>query len=84
MNVAGVPNAITIDVSGVPVREVLSALTSRFGLRYSSSADLSKPITGNYNGPLPLVVARVLNSYHYDLKYTEGSIEVVIFAVRSQ
>ena len=83
MNVAGVSNAITIDVSGVPVREVLSALTSRFGLRYSSSADLSKPITGNYNGPLPLVVARVLNGYQYDLKYTEGSIEVEIFAVRS-
>jgi hypothetical protein len=47
-------------------------------MHYQSSANLDKRLSGTYAGPLPRVLARILDGYNFVLKTDNGSIAVTV------
>jgi hypothetical protein len=70
--VRGNLEAVIVNVQNSSIAEILAALSNRFGVRYRSSANLEKRISGTYTGSLQQVVARVLAGYNFFVKAGEG------------
>jgi hypothetical protein len=66
LQVTGEPDAIQVEATEASVEELLSAVRKAYGLRYWSSANLSRSVSGTYAGPLQQVVSRVLMLQGYD------------------
>src|SRR6185369_9250964 len=83
--VSGDADDVTIEMQDATVEDVMAALQLNFGLRYRSTAPLARRISGTQSGPLPRVVARVLDGYDFVLETSATDIEVTVYsAVRQQ
>jgi len=74
----GPANALQIEMHDASIQEVLSALGANYGLRFSSATPLDRSVSGSFNGPLPRLVARLLDRYNYVVKSANGTLEVVV------
>jgi hypothetical protein len=78
VRVDGSADAVRIDVSNAPLRDVLGALQARFGLRYRSNDALDGTRTLTLQAPLRRVVARLLEGYDFVIAVRPGGIDVMI------
>src|SRR5260221_2649155 len=78
MQVRGSPEAVRIEARDTPVEEILAALSRAFGMHYQLLAVVDKRVSGTYVGPLPRVLARILDGYNFILKTDNGSIAVTV------
>jgi len=78
MQVRGSPEAVRIEARDTPVEEILAALGRAFGMHYQLLANVDKRVSGTYVGPLPRVLARILDGYNFILKTDNGSIAVTV------
>jgi hypothetical protein len=78
LQVRGDPQAVRIEARDTPVEEILAALGRAFGMHYQLLANLDKRVSGTYVGPLPRVLARILDGYNFILKTDNGSIAVTV------
>src|SRR5260370_8534328 len=76
--VRGSPEAVIIEARNTSVEEILKALSGTFDVHYRSSANLQMQVTGNYEGPLPRVMKRILDGYSYFLKTGDGRIDITV------
>ena len=78
----GPADALQIEMHDASVQEVLLALGANYGLRFSSAAPLDRSVSGSFNGPLPRLVARLLDRYNYVVKSANGTLDVVVLGAR--
>src|SRR5258706_9084702 len=78
IQVRGSPEAVRIEARDTPVEEILAALSRTFGMHYQLLADLDKRVSGTFVGPLPRVLARILDGYNFILKTDNGSIALTV------
>ena len=76
--IEGAPDAVHLEVSHSPLRQVLEAMRARFNLRYRTDDALDKPVTGTFDGPLRRVAARVLDGYDFAMKVSSEGIDVLV------
>jgi len=77
--VAGTPDAVQIEASDATVEEVLAALSEAFDLHYQTSADLHRPVSGSYAGPLRQVVSRLLKGYDFVMETSPAGVLVAVY-----
>jgi hypothetical protein len=77
--VGGRPDAVRVEANNVSLEEVLTSLQTKFNLRYRASGALDRSITGNYDGSLRYVAARLLEGYDFVLKIEPDGIEALIW-----
>jgi hypothetical protein len=77
-HVAGVPAALRVEAQDATLQDVLTALRSSFGLKYQISTDLSRSVSGTYNGSLREVITRLLNGYDFFVRKVGDDLEVVV------
>jgi len=70
---------VRIDARDAPLAEVLEALRAASKLSYSASTELTQPLTGIFEGPLPFVISRVLKGYNYVIKSSNEKFEIFIY-----
>jgi hypothetical protein len=80
--VQGSPEAVRIETQNSSIEEILAALGNAFELRYRSSANLAKQLSGTYQGSLQRVVVRVLEGYDFVLRNNKGKIEITVLGTR--
>ena len=78
----GPANALQIEMRDASVQDVLLVLGANYGLRFSSAAPLDRSVSGSFSGPLPRLVARLLDRYNYIVKSANGTLEVVVLGAR--
>jgi hypothetical protein len=78
----GPANALQIEMRDASVQEVLLVLGTNYGLRFSSPTPLDRSVSGSFKGPLPRLVARLLDRYNYIVKSANGTLEVVVLGAR--
>jgi hypothetical protein len=79
VHVSGEADAVKVEAAGSTVQELLDALRESYGVRYQSSANLSRPLTGKFSGPLPYVLWRALQGYNFVTDTSESGITVAIY-----
>jgi hypothetical protein len=85
VSVKGDVDAVRIEAHDSSLAEVLSALGAAFDVRYGSSIDLNRPVTGRLNGPLPRVISRLLQDYNYVARSSPaGDIEAIFIFSAAQ
>src|SRR5437762_3356637 len=77
VHIDGEPAALSVEARDTTVQEVLAVLAASRGLKYRTSVDLSRPISGVYKGSLQNIVSRLLDGYNYFVRNSDHSIEVV-------
>ena len=77
--VTGEADDIQIEISDASIEEVLNALSTKFGLRYRSTAPLGRRITGIHGGSLQRVVARLLDGTDFVVKTSPDGVEVTVY-----
>ena len=78
IKVEGPSDAVSIDVVNAPLRDVLAALQTRFGLRYRSNDALDTERTVKLHAPLHRVIARLLEGYDFVVMVAPDGIDVLI------
>jgi len=78
VRVDGSSDAVHVEARDVPLQEVLAALQAKFNLRYRTDEALETRKTGNFDGPLQRVTARILDGYDFAMKVTPEGIEVLV------
>ena len=76
--VAGEPAALNVAAQNATLQEVLTALRSSFGLKYQTSTDLNRSISGTYNGSLREVIMRLLDGYDFFVRKVGDDLEIVV------
>lgn len=76
--VEGPRDAVRIDVTDAPLRDVLGALQTKFNLRFRGNATLDRLTTARIRGPLRHVVARLLDGYDFAMTMTPDGLDVLI------
>ena len=81
VRVTGEPDAVKIEANDTSVEELLTELGNNYGVRYSSSADLSRSVSGAFDGPLPQAISRVLSlqGYNFSIETTSNIIAVSVY-----
>jgi len=69
---------LTIVAHDATVRQVLDALRTVRPLRLHTSDALTRTVTGTYSGPLPRVLARILDGYDHVIHLTAAGVELDI------
>ncbi len=82
VHIQGTPQALTIQAQNASISEILAALDKEYGLRYRSTANLDKQVTGTYEGSLSQLLGRLLTGYNFIVKSSEGRIDVSILGSR--
>jgi hypothetical protein len=83
--VKGSIDAVEVDARDSSIAEVLTALGQPFGLRYRTSTDLYRPVTGSFKGPLLKVISRLLKDYDYVVRSSVSDrIDVTVIKFRLQ
>ncbi|WP_156964511.1 hypothetical protein [Methylocapsa aurea] len=77
--VAGEPDAVRLEAREASVEEALNALGETFDLRYRTSADLKRGISGAYTGSIQHVVARLLRGYDFAMETSETGITLSVY-----
>jgi hypothetical protein len=78
-SMTGPPDAVRLVVDQGSVKDVLDGLQGAYQVRYRSLTDLDDLVSGEYAGPLPQILSRLLASYDYILKTSEGTIDITIY-----
>jgi len=65
VSISGTPSAVRVEARQASVDEVLRALGTSFKLRYSASGAIGGMVSGTFSGPLPAIVARILDGQNY-------------------
>jgi hypothetical protein len=79
VRVQGSAAAVRIDAHEAPLPEVLGALGTSLGVRYTSLIALDEVvIAGTYSGPLDDVLRRMLKGFNYVIKSRDETLEVII------
>jgi hypothetical protein len=81
--VGGNPEAVSIDAKNSSIKEILSALSQQFYVRFQSTANLDKQLTGTYEGSLRRVVPRLLEGYNFIIRTNQGRIEVTVLGTQN-
>jgi hypothetical protein len=76
----GTPEIAHIEVNNASLAEVLKALHDAYGLTWRSDVPLDARISGTFEGPLPRVIARLLDGKNYVLTKSDSNFRVVIVA----
>jgi hypothetical protein len=85
VSVKGDVDSVRIEAHDSSLAEVLAALGAAFDVRYGSSIDLNRPVTGRLNGPLPRVISRLLQGYNYVARSSaSGNIEAIFIISAAQ
>jgi hypothetical protein len=81
VRVTGGPDAVKIEANDTSVEELLIELSNTYGLRYSSSADLGRSVSGAFDGPLQKAISRVLvlQGYNFSIETTSNIIAVNVY-----
>lgn len=83
--VNGPIDEVQVQARNSSVAEVLTALGAAHGLRYRTSVDLNRPVTGTFSGPVVKVISGLLKDYDYLVKSSvSNQIEVIIIKFRAQ
>ena len=77
--ISGNPEAVSVDAQNSTIEEILTALGREFNVHVTSTANLTKQMTGTYEGSLRHVLARILNGYNTVVKSNAGQLEVTVF-----
>jgi hypothetical protein len=77
--VAGEPDAVRLEAREASVEEALNALGDTFDLRYRTSADLTRAISGTYTGSIQHVVARLLRGYDFAMETSETGVTLSVY-----
>ena len=80
--VSGNPQAVSVDAQNSSIKDILTALAKQFNIRYQSTANLDKEVTGTYEGSLPRVVARLLEGYNFIITTNQDVIEVTVLGTQ--
>ena len=83
LRVGGNANAVTIDAQNTPIREILDTLGKTFDVRFQSTANLEKQITGTYEGSLSKVLIRILEGYSVVMKTSKEGIQVTVLGTKN-
>jgi hypothetical protein len=83
LRVGGNANAVTIDAQNTPIREILDTLGKTFDVRFQSTANLEKQITGTYEGSLSKVLIRILEGYSVIMKTSKEGIQVTVLGTKN-
>jgi hypothetical protein len=78
VKVEGSADAVRIEATNAPLRDVLGALQARFGLRYRSNDALDAERTARLRAPLRAVIARMLEGYDFVITVTPAGMDVLI------
>ena len=81
--VSGSAQSMSVNAENSSIKEVLSALSKQFKLRFESSATLDKQITGTYQGSLQGVVARLLEGYNFFITTNQGVLVVTVLGTQN-
>jgi hypothetical protein len=81
--VEGAREAVRVAAESSSIEEILAALGATFELRYRSSTNLAKQLSGTYQGSLERVVRRVLEGYDFVLKSENGKLDVTVLGPRN-
>ena len=79
--ITGGPGDVVIEAQDAAISDVLAALSKTFGVRYRGAALPERHITGRYGGPLPRVLARLLEGYDFVIKTESDYIEIIVLGV---
>ena len=83
--VSGTREAVRVEARDSYVAAVLNALGASFDLRYRTSVDLTRPVTGSFAGALPQVVANLLKDYDYVAKRLDADrLELIVLRSKAQ
>lgn len=82
--VSGTAQSVSVDAQNSSVKEVLSALGRTFKLRFQSTANLDRPISGTYQGSLQRVVARLLEGYNFIIQTDHGNLQITVLGTQPQ
>ena len=74
-------DAVRMEARDASIEDVLTALGAAYGLRFRTVTPLGAHITRTFTGPLPKVVAQVLEGYDFVSKSTNGAVEVTVVGV---
>jgi hypothetical protein len=81
--ITGEPRELTLDAYDTTLQEVLTALSSSFGLQYRTSTDLNRNISGTYKGSRREVITQLLGGYDFFVHNSRNLVEIVVDAERS-
>jgi hypothetical protein len=73
---------VRIEAQAARVSEVLSALQTKFKLRYRIAMGVDDTIDGTFSGPVEQVVGRALAKLNYVVKRENDGLEVVVLGRR--
>jgi hypothetical protein len=76
--VRGTPQAVVVEAQDATVEEVIVALTDTFEVQFRSAADLSKRLTGTYEGTLAQAVSHILKGYDFVVKSGPSGFEITL------
>ena len=77
--VSGSMDSVQVEASNSSVAEVLNALSETLPVRYRTSIELSRAVTGSFRGPALKVISRILQDYDYVIRQnTAGEFELVV------
>jgi hypothetical protein len=80
VSVQGTPEVLRVEAKNASVEEVLRTLRDVYGLTYQSEIPLERQISGTYDGPLPKVLARLLEGSNFFLTHNGNNFRVVIIS----
>jgi type II secretory pathway component GspD/PulD (secretin) len=78
-HVTGESDAIKIEANEASVEELLIALSEAYGLQYRSSANLSRSVSGTFEGPLQQVLSRLLQGYNFAVETSANGTMVAVY-----
>ncbi len=79
--VEGKSESVSLTVEDAPIREVLAALSGKFGFTYTVAPTLNRTIEGTYSGTLRQVLGRVLDGCDYVASYSGDKLDIKILGL---
>jgi hypothetical protein len=67
---------LTVEAHDATVHQILDALGQSHTIRFQASEALSRQVTGTFSGPLPRVLARILDGYDNVIRTTASGIQI--------
>jgi hypothetical protein len=83
--VEGTSESVRVEARNSSIDEILAALGATVDLRFSTSPELDRVVTGSFQGPLWQVLARLLEGYDYVVTASpSGSLRVLFVSRRTR
>jgi len=80
--IEGPADSIRMQLRDASVQEAIEALGAHYHVRLRADAPLERRISGDFAGPLPRVLSRLLERYDYVVKSADGALDVVVLGDR--